>query len=89
MKKCAEVSGFNWIIEPDGRARFFSSPVVGHVPALESEVQAVTANEDSEQSSNRYVLTWASGTVTVDDLTSQGQIGVREFRETDTGILDV
>ena len=49
----------------------------------------MTANEDSEQSVNRYSLTWASGTVTVDDITSQGVLGIREVRETDTGILDV
>lgn len=38
---------------------------------------------------NKYILTWSSGTITAQDATSQSNYGIREYRESNTSILDV
>lgn len=91
IKKCAEVSGYFFAIHPDGSVHFFSDSPTGieHCPVLQRDIQSLTVNEDAETIVNRYILTWSSGTVTVNDATSQTQYWIKELRETDTTILDV
>lgn len=89
LKKCSEVSGFSWRIDPDGRVLFFDKPgTVTHKPKLQADVQGMQVRTDSEKIVNRYVLAWASGTVTAQDAGSQASYGVRELKVSDSSVLD-
>lgn len=89
VRKCAAVSGYRWRVDPDGTFHFLSRPFSAlYKPKLQSDVRSCVVQEDGEGIVNRYFLTWSGGTVTAQDVPSQTSYGIREKRDTDTGVLD-
>lgn len=60
-----------------------------HNLTIGKDVESIKIDENAEEVVNKYFLTWASGTVTAQDATSQTTYGIRELRETKTDILDI
>lgn len=91
VQKCAEVSGYFWTVTAEGVVKFFQNSPTGthHKFDVGGEARELVADEDMGEIANRYRLTYASGTVTVNDTASQALYGVWERHETDTSILDV
>ncbi len=53
------------------------------------EVDTIQLEENVEKLTNKYLLDWASGTVTSQDATSQTANGIRELHESKTDIANV
>lgn len=60
-----------------------------HYLTAGKDIESIRIEENAEEVVNKYFLTWASGTISAVDATSQTTYGVRELRESNTAIGDV
>lgn len=62
---------------------------ITHFLTVWRDIESINIEENAEDVVNKYILTWASGTYTAQDMTSQTEYGIRELRESKTDILDI
>lgn len=91
LNAVAEASGYSWTVTPAGKVHFFATNPTGvtHKPTLQKDIQEIVMDEDAEELVNKYVLEYASGTVTATDAASIALYGTHEKKESDSSILDV
>ena len=93
IKKVAWVATNTFHVDHTGVAQYHpKTGAIGQVThnlTAGKDIESIKIEENAEEVVNKYFLTWASGTITAQDVTSQGIYGIRELRETNTAIWDV